>query len=350
MTDYQNKPPHEFVDAILRDALSRGASDIYWLPRKASVAIRFKTDGHQDDVGTVPHDYGTQCIARLKVLAGLLTYRSSVAQDGAIHGVAGYPDAELRAASLPTHHGERITLRILHQQASSLSLDGLGFEDAVLHALRELLARPTGMLILTGPTGSGKTTTIYAMIHELLQGGHDPATLITIEDPIERAIEHISQVQVTRAGEDWGYPEALRAALRHDVKTLVIGEMRDKDIVRVALDAALTGHRVITTFHAGDIPAVYGRLLHLGFEPFLIAAAVAGVVSQRLVQRRDGTGQVPVAALLRATDEWRDVITANPGLADLRRRVAAIPGADLTAAAQQLASQGRIHEKDVYLL
>ncbi len=158
---------------------------------------------------------------------------------------------------------------------------------------------------------------------------------------MESVIDGISQTSVTRENETWNYAVALRAALRQDVKTLAIGELRDAGVVHVVLDAALTGHRIITTYHAGDIAAVYARMLHQGFEPFLVAAAITGVVSQRLVPAADG-GLVPVVATLEADDAWRDFIADFPHLEDIRRHARQRPGADLKAAAENLLANGRI--------
>ena len=350
MKPHETLEPHEFVDEVLARALADGASDVYWLPARDKVTVRAKVAGEKVLLALIPREYGERCITRIKVLGKLLTYRTEIAQDGAIRAGGDRPDAELRVASMPTSYGERITIRVLQERGASRRVRDLGFAQPVEQALLDLLTKQHGLLVLTGPTGSGKTTTIYALIRELLGRGEDPASIITIEDPIECEIGDISQVQVARSGGEWDYTAALRAALRHDVKTLVIGEMRDKEVVRVVLDAALTGHRVVTTYHAGDIPAVYARLLHQGFEPFLIAAAVSGVLTQRLAQRKDGSGPVPIAAVLRADDEWRDYIIANPGLGELRRKVRTIPNADLPGAAVELARNGVIHEKDAYLL
>ena len=350
MKSYETVEPHEFVDEVLAQALADGASDIYWLPAKDKVTVRAKVAGQKLLLATVPREYGERCITRIKVLGKLLTYRTEIAQDGAIRAGGERPDAELRVASMPTSYGERITIRVLQESGAQRRISDLGFVPTVEQTLLDLLRKQHGLLVLTGPTGSGKTTTIYALIRELLAQGEDPASIITIEDPIECEIEDVSQVQIARSNAEWGYAAALRAALRHDVKTLVIGEMRDKDVVRVVLDAALTGHRVVTTYHAGEIPAVYARLLHQGFEPFLVAAAVSGVLTQRLAQRKDGSGAVPVAAVLRADDDWREFIIANPGLGELRKQMKTIPNADLATAAAALAAAGTIHEKDVYLL
>ena len=156
----------------------------------------------------------------------------------------------------------------------------------------------------------------------------DPPSIITLEDPIECEIDNITQTAVS-ADSEWNYAAALRAALRQDVKTLVVGEMRDREVVKVTLDAALSGHRVITTYHAGDIPSVYARMLHQGFEPFLVASAITGVVTQRLVPRPTGHGRMPVAGVLVPNDEWREVVAANPGLSALRKKAKEFPYADL---------------------
>lgn len=343
MTVQPGEEPREFVDRMLRAASGKGASDLYWIPSAGRLDVRIRAGGQQQSVATVPRDYGEQCVARLKVLAGLLTYRTRVAQDGAIRNAAA--GCELRVSVMPTSHGERASVRLLPAAGKARALDELGFAPDVVRALRGMLARPAGLIVLTGPTGSGKTTTIYALIRDLLSGQQDPASIVTIEDPIECELDGVSQTQVAEAS-GWGYAAALRAALRHDVKTLVVGEMRDRDVVKVTLDAALTGHRIVTTYHAGDIPSVYGRILQQGFEPFLVASAITGVVTQRLVPRKDGAGLVPVVATLVPTDEWRDFIAAAPGLAALRTRIREWPGADLAAAAARLAREGTIGEEE----
>jgi type II secretory ATPase GspE/PulE/Tfp pilus assembly ATPase PilB-like protein len=227
-----------------------------------------------------------------------------------------------------------------------MRLEELGFPEPAERLLRSILTRPSGLLVLTGPTGSGKTTTIYALVRELQKMQNDPATIITLEDPIEQVIDGITQTTVSREGE-WTYELALRAALRQDVKTIVIGEMRDRGVVQTTLDAALTGHRVITTYHAGDIPSVYARLLHQGFEPFLVASAITGVVTQRLMPLATGAGLAPVIGVLEPDNAWRDLVMANPGLSALRKAVRGYPTADPIRAAEALAKEGRV-EQDAY--
>jgi type II secretory ATPase GspE/PulE/Tfp pilus assembly ATPase PilB-like protein len=322
-----------FVRAILDAAQAVNASDIYWLPSEAEVEVRFRVDGTQVPHCVIAGEVGRQCLTHVKVLAKLLTYRTQIAQDGVIR----LDRVELRVATMPTLYGERITLRVLNLGKTPTRLVDLHFDPACLDRLRALLRLPSGLLLLTGPTGSGKTTTIYAMIRELIANHQDPASIISLEDPIESVIPGISQASVGRQSEqeEWGYAEGLKAALRHDVKTLVVGELRDASVAKIALDAALTGHRVITTYHAGDIASVFARLLHQGFEPFLVAAAISGVVAQRLARAKDGHVQ-PIIALLESSDSWRDFICSEPSLEEIRKRAADESLGDLRVAAKRL--------------
>ncbi|MFT5128368.1 MAG: type IV pilus assembly protein PilB [Rhodothermales bacterium] len=328
-----------FVRELLDAALAAGASDIYWLPSETEVAVRFRVNGQQIPHCVVAGDVGRQCLTHVKVLAKLLTYRTHIAQDGVIR----MDQVELRVATMPTLFGERITMRVMNKSQPPIGLGDLGFDPECLEHLRGLLKKPTGLLLLTGPTGSGKTTTIYAMIRELIANQQDPASIISLEDPVESVIPGISQASVGRQSEqeDWGYAAGLKAALRHDVKTLVVGELRDASVAKIALDAALTGHRVITTYHAGDIASVFARLLHQGFEPFLVASAISGVVAQRLARSSDGHVQ-PIIALLESSDGWRDFICGAPSLEAIRARVATEPLGDLRTAAERFVDAGTL--------
>jgi len=332
---------HDFVGHILTSALQRGASDVYLIPSIHGVNVRMRIDGVDEDVVTLPTEYGTRCVARLKVLAGLLTYITKTPQDGAIRDLPDASKAELRVAVVSTNCGERVAIRLMQSGSHYKFIDDLVFPDAIIKLLRRALELPSGLIILTGPTGSGKSTTIYALVRELLRHQHDPASILTIEDPIECRIDSISQISVAGTSQG-GYASALRAVLRQDVKTIVIGEMRDREVVQVTIDAALTGHRVITTYHAGDIPGVYARLLHAGIESFLVAAAVTAVLTQRLLPSGVGNRRVPMVAGLLADDGWRDFVASNPGLVQLRRRIQDYPEADLHAAAAQMTESGRI--------
>ncbi len=328
--------PHIFVENTIKDALAKNASDIFFLPASDSVNVRIRINTEQENIADLPADYGKMCIAHIKALASLLTYRTKISQDGVIRK---FKNVELRISTLPTICGERISIRVIQDNSSEQLIDDLNFQPKIAETIKTMTLRPNGLTILTGPTGCGKTTTIYAIIRELLLNSQDPASIITIEDPVECAINGISQASVSGNEEEWSYPEALRAALRQDVKTLIIGEMRDREVVKVALDAALTGHRVITTYHAGDIPSVFARMLHQGFEPFLIAAALSGIVTQRLVKAENKSERIPVAAALTLDDNWRDFIAEHPPLCEIRKRVAATPLANLATEAANLAKK-----------
>jgi type IV pilus assembly protein PilB len=348
--DINQLEPHKIVERVLNEAVALHASDIYWLPEGEQYSVRCKINGEQRVLYNISAEAGAQCTSRIKVMAQLLTYRNQISQDGVIKDDAGFGNVEFRVAVMPTVNGERITVRILDKAMTPQQLDDLHFAPEVVSRLRDMLSKNSGMIVLTGPTGCGKTTTIYALVRELLKNDQDPASIISIEDPVECRIPGISQVSLSKAGEEWNYPLALRAALRQDVKTLVIGEMRDREVVKVALDAALTGHRVITTFHAGDIPSVYARILHQGFEPFLVASAITGIVSQRLLKAKQGETRIPLAALLVPDDAWKDFIIANPALSELRKKIKEYPMAHLQHVAEQMAADGMIDVKDAYLL
>ena len=350
MKNLQKKEPHEIVDVILAEAVASGASDIYWLPENDACRICSKVNGTQKSLYEVDPVAGQQCTTRIKVMANLLTYRSQVAQDGVIKNEDKFPDVEFRVAVMPTVDGERITIRVLDKSHTPQFLDELNFSQETVEQLRIMLKRPSGMIVLTGPTGCGKTTTIYAMVRELIKNNQDPASIISIEDPVESRIPGISQVSLSKSNEQWDYAHALRSALRQDVKTLIIGEMRDAEIIKVALDAALTGHRIITTFHAGDIPAVYGRILHHGFEPFLVASALTGIVSQRLLKAKGSERQIPLAGLLIPDDNWRDFIINDPALSEIRKYITRYPQAHLQTVAAKMAENNLIEQKDIYLL
>ncbi len=332
----------ELVREILDQAVDQGATDVYWLPGRDSVRVRSRNACLQREVTELPLEKGGQCVTHLKVLGGLLTYRTSIAQDGVIRW--GNDETEMRLASMPTLFGERLTIRLLNDAHTPESLDDLGFGDDVTDLLKRLLKRPDGMIVLTGPTGSGKSTTIYALVRELIRTNQDPASIITLEDPIERVIDGISQVAVQSDGDTWNYELALKAALRQDVKTLVVGEMRDHRVVKVVLDAALTGHRVITTYHAGDIAGVYTRLLHQGFEPFLIAAAITGVMTQRLVVDERKRLR-PIGAVLEPDDDWRELICGNPSLGSLREDLRKRPVADIRQQARLMVQARTLSEE-----
>ena len=307
--DIENIP--KLVDETLSKALEVNASDIYILPYEEECLVRFKVNGVQETNRIISSEIGLQCISRVKVLGGLLTYISKSAQDGSFE----FKGSSFRCSSIPTIHGERLTLRILNSGNNLIHLEDLGYTSSTLEAMKKIVSCKQGLILLTGATGSGKTTTMYALVREILKSEQDHSSVISLEDPVEQRLEGISQVEIN---EDWGYAEALKASLRQDVKTLLIGELRDHEVVRVALDAALSGHRIISTYHAGSIDSIFSRLLHTGYEPFLVANAISGCISLDLDYDQSIKSYVPTASCLVVDDECRDMIVKKPGIKVLR--------------------------------
>ena len=271
------------VDEILARAIGAQATDIHFEPMAESLRVRFRLNGLLQTMADLPPRHTEQIIGRLKVLAGLLTYKTDQPQDGYIPPPKDFPRAELRVSTFPTVHGEKTVVRIFDSKRVLFDLDTLGFHGTTLAEFKELLLRAQGLVILTGPAGSGKTTTLYSALKFLQREIGDWASVSTIEDPVECQMEGICQTQIApHAG--FGYAEALRALLRQDPKIIFLGEIRDVATAQIAVQAGLTGHLVLTTMHSGSAAGVFARMLHMEIEPFLVASAVSGVVSQRLVR------------------------------------------------------------------
>lgn len=271
-------------DELLQAARLRGASDIHLIPNEHGLTVQLRVDGQLEFYRDLPASVQPGVVSRIKVLAGMDIAEKRVAQDGRITSLVGRGRSklEMRVASLPTRYGERLTLRLLTTSGSKLSLDALGMRQRDLQTFQSATSRPHGLVLLTGPTGSGKSTTLYVAIEEFLhrRGGN----VITIEDPIEYEICGASQVEVDSA-DKVNFSKALRSVLRHDPDVVMIGEIRDSETASTALKAALTGHLVFSTVHTNTAAGVVTRLKDLQIEPFLIAACLRLSVAQRLVRR-----------------------------------------------------------------
>lgn len=278
------------VSQILADARAAGASDVHFQPGAEGLEVRWRIDGVLQSVAVLPEKLAPNVVARLKVLAELLTYRTDVPQEGRIRGVPG--EVEMRLSTFPTLHGERAVVRLFAGPGKFLRLDDLGLPGEVRDALSTFLDETSGAVILSGPAGSGKTTTIYACLRELVARTRGERSLATLEDPIESAIAGVAQAQVNPAA-GLTLEAGLRALLRHDPEVIAIGEIRDKNTAEIALQAALTGHLTLTTFHAGSACEVVGRLLDMGIEPYAIRSGLRAVVAQRLVRRLCESCSVP---------------------------------------------------------
>lgn len=300
-------------DELMQAAVLRSASDIHLLGNETSFMAQFRVDGRLEVYREFPLEIQGATISRLKVLAGLDIAEKRSPQDGRFTTRVGPSQrkVDVRVATLPTRHGERMTMRLLAAQGSELTLTSLGMNDNDLSIFRTAITRPHGLILLTGPTGSGKSTTLYAAIEELLtrRGGN----VITVEDPIEYEMRGVSQVEVDSA-DKVNFGKALRSILRHDPDVIMIGEIRDLETLEVALKAAGTGHLVFSTLHTTDATLTINRIL--SFYPphqqnevrFALANALSAVVSLRLVPRADQPGRVPACEVLVNTEAVRDQI------------------------------------------
>ncbi len=272
------------VDVILAEAVRRSASDIHFEPTHRSVAIRFRLDGVLHAVATLSRELAPNLVARLKVLAELLTYRLDIPQEGRLLDAGKRFGVDMRVSTFPTVHGEKAAVRIFDAWHRALDLDQLGFSPEVLPGLQALMQERTGAILLTGPSGSGKTTTIYACLRQLVRAGEGGRHIVTIEDPVEQVIEGVSQAQA-RPGTEFDFARGLRSMLRQDPEVIMIGEIRDKETAAIAMEAALTGHLVFSTLHAGSACGVISRLLEMDIESHLVTSAIKGILNQRLVRR-----------------------------------------------------------------
>jgi type II secretory ATPase GspE/PulE/Tfp pilus assembly ATPase PilB-like protein len=267
------------VDYLISSAIDNHASDIHLEPLKNSLTVRYRIDGVLHDIAKLPKDIEDQLISRLKVISKLVIYKKKIPQDGRITT----KDGDLRTSFLPTIHGEKAVIRVISGKEEFLSLDELGLSDDMREDLQKLLTSSQGMILLTGPAGSGKTTTIYAglkYIHDVIG---NRVNITTCEDPVEHDLGFATQTQVNPAA-GFTFPQGLRSILRQDPDVIMLGEIRDKETAEIAIQAGFTGHLVITTIHSGLTTDVFSRLINMDIEPYQVASAVTGVLAQRLVR------------------------------------------------------------------
>ena len=271
----------QFVNRILADAIARGASDIHFEPRRESLEIRFRLDGTLRQIDSIRREFQPACCSRIKIMAEMNIAERRLPQDGRLSVTSEGRTVDMRVSSLPTQYGESLVLRILDKSGVRPNLSQLGFSPPNLRALQSLVRKPHGIVLATGPTGSGKTTTLYSAIQEI----HTPdVNIITVEDPIEYELDGIRQSNVNeKAG--LTFARQLRAILRQDPDIIYIGEIRDSETAEIAFRAALTGHLVFSSLHCNDAAGAVTRLLNMGMDPFLVASSVVGILAQRLVRK-----------------------------------------------------------------
>ena len=271
------------VDYLLQQAVLLQASDIHLVPYRDQVQVRFRVDGVLTDVALLASRLREGVTNRLKVLTRVVTFVHDRPQDGRLDVRVGEREVDVRVAFMPTLHGERMVLRILNRAEVDTGLAGLGFAPEQLAVFTETIFRPQGMVILNGPAGSGKTTTIYTALRAILEHKQQGASIYTLEDPIEYDLMNINQTQIEEA-QGFTFANGLRTMLRQDPDVIMVGEIRDLETARIAIQAGMTGHLIITTVHAKQSAAVFVRLAEVGVDTHSIASAVTVVVAQRLVR------------------------------------------------------------------
>lgn len=270
----------ERLDDSIRHAIDLGASDIHIEPFEHEVRVRFRLDGVLRTVGQLATAHGRGLASRVKVLAQLDVAERRRPQDGRFRVDHKGRVIDLRVSVLPTAHGEKLVLRLLDRRGIEMDLEDLGFEPDTLDTFTSAITQPHGIILVTGPTGSGKTTTLYAALRQIAT---ESLNITTVEDPVEYDVPGVNQTQA-RPDLGFGFAEALRAFLRQDPDVILVGEIRDGETARIAVRAALTGHLVFSTLHTNDAPSAPARLIDMGVEPYLLAAVLRLVVAQRLVR------------------------------------------------------------------
>ena len=274
-------PVIRLINGLIAEAVRLGASDLHIEPFESALRVRFRVDGMMREALSLPARIAPLLVSRVKVMARLDIAERRLPQDGRVSLAMGARALDVRVSTLPTRGGERVVLRILDNEGGMLALDALGMSAPVLAMLRRALAQPNGIVLVTGPTGSGKTTSLYAGLGTLNDGERN---ILTIEDPVEYAIRGIGQTQVnSRVG--MSFAAGLRAILRQDPDVVMVGEIRDAETAQIAVQASLTGHLVLSTVHTNDAAGAITRLRDIGVEPFLIASSLRLVLAQRLVRR-----------------------------------------------------------------
>lgn len=348
-------PVIRFVNYLIHDAIKQGASDIHIEPKEKALKVRYRIDGILFEAMNPPYSMHSAIVSRMKIMANLDISERRLPQDGRIRAVVHSRKVDLRMSTLPTANGEKVVVRILDNRSINVPLEDLGFSENVLTIWRKQIDEPHGILLVTGPTGSGKTTTLYSSLR-VMDG--NKLNISTVEDPIEYHLGSATQVQVhDKIG--MTFAAALRSLLRQDPDVVMLGEIRDAETARIAVQASLTGHLVLSTLHTNDAPSSITRLINIGVEPYLIASAVNAILAQRLVRkicphckepfapteemadfllqqgfdpkslykgmgcdrcRRTGyVGRLGIYELLVMDDSLRDMVTRNPNVTELRR-------------------------------
>lgn len=294
-------PVVKLVNYLIFNAVRENASDIHIEPDERRLRVRYRVDGNLYEKLSPPHQMHSAIVSRIKIMSELDIAQRRLPQDGGIHVLVEGRSVDLRVSVMPTNHGEKVVIRVINPQNIILNLESLGFSYENLGKFRDVVKVPNGMILVTGPTGSGKNTTLYATLSEL---NNEQTNICSVEDPIECNISGINQFQVSDAS-GFEFSTALRSILRQDPDMIMVGEVRDKETANIAVQAALTGHLVFSTLHTNDAPAAITRLVDLGVEPYLVSASVVAILAQRLVRKictNCKTEYEPAASIKRVID------------------------------------------------
>lgn len=348
-------PAVRLVQSVLQQAVDCGASDVHVEPVEGALRVRLRVDGRLREIGRHPTALAPAVASRLKILARLDIAERRLPQDGRLTFAGRSGPVDVRVSALPTVHGESLVLRLLRPLDDRLGLTGLGLHDSALTQLRNALAAAHGMVLVSGPTGSGKTTTLYAALREI---DAVERNVVTAEDPVEARLAGVNQVQINEEI-GLGFATALRSFLRQDPDVILVGEIRDAVTAEIAVRAALTGHVVLSTVHANDAASTVTRLVEMGVAPFLVAAALRLVVAQRLVRRRcrecggagcaacGGSGfrgRIGLFETLAVDEGMRERIARGAGASELREAARCQGAASLADAARLAVAQGMTTE------
>jgi type IV pilus assembly protein PilB len=276
----EKAPVVKLLNTIIHRAIREGVSDIHIQQEEDAMIVRYRLDGILYQAATLPRNLRTTLVSRIKVLSGMNIAESRAPQDGRFKVKSEGHEYDFRVSTMPTVYGESVVMRVLDKRTAAMKLEQLGFSGNSLGIYQSLIEKPNGIILMTGPTGSGKTTTLYASLNKI---NSPDINIITVEDPVEYRLRYIRQTQVNvKAGIT--FASAIRAILRQDPDVVMIGEMRDRETAEIAVQAAMTGHLVFSTLHTNDAPGAVSRLIDMGVEPFLIASSIIGVVAQRLIR------------------------------------------------------------------
>jgi type IV pilus assembly protein PilB len=273
-------PIVRLINTLFEQATKMRASDIHIEPGIEDIRVRFRIDGDLNEIMRIPRVNLSAVITRIKILGKMNIAEKRIPQDGRVESIINGREMDMRISTLPTVYGEKVVIRLLDKESFNFTKEGLGFNKEELNKFDKILTQPYGMLLVTGPTGSGKTTTLYTVLREL---NKVEKNIITVEDPVEYKLEGINQVQVN-AKSGLTFASGLRSILRQDPDIIMVGEIRDSETAEIAVRAAITGHLVLSTLHTNDSPSTIARLIDMGVEPYMVSSSVIGIVSQRLVK------------------------------------------------------------------